>query len=195
MNKKKYMETRAKLMDEAQAFIDSGDTEKAQEKMNEVKDLDEKWDATVQAQADFTALNKEPDFKPPIGIEDKLDTAPDQSKKDQTPEELWDSQEYVTAWAKMMQDKKLTDREKEVSKLVNEAFTHTTDNTSVVIPKTVSNKIWELAGEMYPYFEDCQKTYVNGILTVVMEIQVQRLNGTMRVPRQKMVKKHLKRSH
>lgn len=169
MNKKKYMETRAKLMDEAQAFINSGDADKAQEKMNEVKALDEKWDAAVQAQADFTALNKEPDFKPPIGMEDKLDTAPDQSKKDQTPEELWDSQEYVTAWAKMMQDKKLTDREKEVSKLVNEAFTHNTDNTSVVIPKTVSNKIWELAGEMYPYFEDCQKTYVNGILTVVME--------------------------
>lgn len=52
---------------------------------------------------------------------------------------------------------------------MNEAYTHTTKNTGTVIPKTVVTKIWELAGEMYPYFADVQKTYVNGLLAVPME--------------------------
>ncbi len=52
---------------------------------------------------------------------------------------------------------------------MNEAYTHTTKNTGRVIPKTVVTKIWELAGEMYPYFADVQKTYVNGLLAIPME--------------------------
>lgn len=60
MTKKEYLDNRKKLMDEAQAFINAGDTEKAQEKMNEVEKLDDKWEEQAQAQANFDALNKEP---------------------------------------------------------------------------------------------------------------------------------------
>ena len=60
MNKKQYEAMRKQLLDAAQNFIDSGKSEDATKKMEEVKALDEKWDAIAQAQADFDALNNEP---------------------------------------------------------------------------------------------------------------------------------------
>lgn len=60
MNKKQYEAMRKQLLDAAQGFIDSGKSEDATKKMEEVKALDEKWDAIAQAQADFDALNNEP---------------------------------------------------------------------------------------------------------------------------------------
>lgn len=60
MNKKQYQEKRKALMDEAQKLLNEGNAEGAETKMNEVKELDEKWDAIAQAQANFMALNQEP---------------------------------------------------------------------------------------------------------------------------------------
>ena len=51
--------------------------------------------------------------------------------------------------------------------MVNEAFTHTTGNTGTVIPKVVTAGIWQEIGEIYPYWNDISKTYVNGILTMI----------------------------
>lgn len=79
-----------------------------------------------------------------------------------------------------MMGMKLNKKEEEAYNLVNQAFTHTTENTSVVIPKTVSRGIWEMAGEMYPYFGDVTKTYVNGVLTMIQEDTSSEANGTMR---------------
>ncbi len=62
MNKKKYLAMRERLMNEAQQLIDEGKAEEAQEKMQEVTALDEKWDAIAQAQANINALNAEPVF-------------------------------------------------------------------------------------------------------------------------------------
>ena len=67
MNKKQYEAMRKGLMDEAQALIDQGEVEKAQAKMKEIEDLDNKWDAIAQAQANFDALNKEPAQANPFG--------------------------------------------------------------------------------------------------------------------------------
>ncbi len=69
MNKKEYEEKRKALMGEAQALINSGDAAGAEEKMNEVKSLDEKWDAIAQAQANFNAMNREPQTMNPFGSE------------------------------------------------------------------------------------------------------------------------------
>ncbi|MCX4376707.1 MAG: phage major capsid protein [Lachnospiraceae bacterium] len=168
MNKKQYEAMRRKLMAEAQAFIDAGDAEQAQAKIDEVTALDQKWDAIAQAAANFNALNTEPQTKNPIiNMEGELDTGEKPKNKDIL--EMWESKEYLNAWGKQLQGKPLDNAESETYRLVNEAYTHTTKNTGIVIPKSVAGKIWELAGEMYPYFEDVQKTYVNGILSVPME--------------------------
>ena len=166
MNRKKYEAMRKKLMDEAQALINEGNAEGAQAKMDEVAALDARWDAIAQAEANFNALNREPELAATvIPVNDKTGGEPE--KKGVL--DVWASESYLKAWANTLQGKPLNDGEAEAYRLVNEAYTHTTKNTGTVIPKSVASKIWELAGEMYPYFQDVQKTYVNGILSIVQE--------------------------
>lgn len=165
MNKQQYLTMRNQLMNEAQALIDAGKAAEAEEKMKEVAALDERWDAIAQAQANFRALNAEPVAVAPTIPEDTTgkDNAVDGAMK------ALESEEYKTAWAKMLMGKQLTQDESETYMMVNEAFTHTTENTSIVIPKTVTKGIWEMAAEMYPYFADVTKTYVNGTLSMIQE--------------------------
>ncbi len=165
MNKQQYLAMRNQLMNEAQALIDAGKAAEAEEKMKEVAALDERWDAIAQAQANFRALNAEPVAAAPTIPEDTTgkDNAVDDAMK------ALESEEYKTAWVKMLMGKQLTQDESETYMMVNEAFTHTTENTSIVIPKTVTKGIWEMAAEMYPYFADVTKTYVNGTLSMIQE--------------------------
>lgn len=164
MNKKKYLAMREQLMNEAQQLINEGKPEEAQEKMQEVMALDEKWDAMAQAQANMNALNAEPKFLNGLQPDDSTDgPGPD------TSEQAWASKEYELAWAKEMLGKQMTNGEREVFEMVNESHTHNTENAQIVIPKNVSKHIWELAGEMYPYFAAVSKTYVNGTMSVIQE--------------------------
>lgn len=166
MKKKDYEAKRAALMNEAQELINAGKAAEAEAKMEEVKALDEQWDAIAQAQANFRALNTDPKPAHPGKMDDSFDGKGGEG----TPAaDAWASDAYKNAWAKVMLGKTLTNEEAKTYALVNEAYTHTTENTAVVIPKTVSKGIWELSGEMYPYFGDVAKTYVNGVLTIIQE--------------------------
>lgn len=166
MKKKDYEARRAALMNEAQELINAGKAAEAEAKMEEVKALDEQWDAIAQAQANLKALNMDPKPAYPGKMDDSFDENGGEST---TAADAWASDAYKNAWAKVMLGKTLTNEEAKTYALVNEAYTHTTENTAVVIPKTVSKGIWELAGEMYPYFGDVAKTYVNGVLTMIQE--------------------------
>lgn len=175
MNKKQYEEKRKSLMNEAQKLLDAGDAQKAQEKMNEVKNLDQQWDVIAQAMADFNTLNREPaalfnleNFK--FGnLEESFGEGNGDDPEESEAVRAWKSEEYKRAWAKHLQGLQMTDSESRAYGLVNEAYTHTTKNTSIVIPKTVADGIWELVGESYPYFADVTKTYVSGVLSMVQE--------------------------
>lgn len=169
MKKEEYLAKRAQLMNEAQALIDAGKAAEAVEKMKEVDALDEQWDALTQAQANFNALNNEPKAMPPEKVDANMKDGMDDVKPENKVEKAWESEEYKTAWVKSLMGKPLTSKEQSVYDMVNEAFTHTTENTGVVIPKTVAKGIWEKAGEMYPYFADVTKTYVNGVLSLIQE--------------------------
>lgn len=165
MNKKQYLAKRKQLMDEAQRLINEGKTADAEKKMNEVSKLDDEWDAIAQAEANFNALNKEPEAMAGNQMNDSFGD----KNGDNKVYYAWSSEEYANAWAKKLMGKQLTQNEENTYFMVNEAFTHTTENTSIVIPKTVSKGIWEMAAEMYPYFSDVTKTYVNGVLSIVQE--------------------------
>lgn len=173
MNKKQYEAMRKRLMDEAQALIDQGEVEKAQAKMEEVEDLDNKWDAIAQAQANFNALNKEPEAANLFGSDGEAANfgayAGASAGADGEIIKAWESDNYKYAWAKNLMNLPMNDAEKEAFRLVNEAYTHTTGNTGVVIPKTVTAGIWEKAGKLYPYFENISKTYINGVLAMIQE--------------------------
>lgn len=166
MNKQQYLAMRRKLMDEAQALIDAGKAAEAEEKMKEVTALDEQWDAIAQAEANFAALNNEPVAMLPDQMEDATKGKPD-AENDLA--KALDSDEYKIVWAKTLMGKQLTNDEKKTFTMVNEAYTHTTENTTIVVPKTVTKGIWEMAAEMFPYFADVTKTYVNGVLTMIQE--------------------------
>lgn len=169
MNKKQYEAMRRKLMAEAQGLLDAGKVDEANAKMEEVKALDQKWDAIAQAAADFAALNGLQEAQNPVGaMEDSL--GKEEKPGGNSPKAAaWKSEEYKTAWAKYLMGISMSDSEREKFLLVNEAYTHTTKNTSIVIPETVSKGIWEMAGEYYPYFADVTKTYVSGMLTMIQE--------------------------
>lgn len=166
MNRTQYEAKRNQLMNEAQNLINEGKAEEAEAKMNEVKELDEKWDKIAQAQANFNALNNDPKPMNPFSMEDSLSG---QGSEENPVATAWASKEYENAWAKAMMKKPLEASEQKTFALVNEAYTHTTGNTAVVIPKSVVKGIWEEAGNLYPYFNDVSKTYVNGVLAMIQE--------------------------
>ena len=171
MNRKQYEARRRQLMGETQQLIDAGKVEEANAKMEEVKALDAQWDAIAQAAADLEALNGTqtpgPGQEMPF-MEDHFGAGAGEEDEDPRAKAC-KSEEYKLAWAKTLMDRPLSTREAESFRLVNEDVTHTTKNTPLVIPTTVTKGIWELAGEMYPYFEDISKSYVNGLLTMVQE--------------------------
>lgn len=169
MNRKQYEAMRRKLMDEAQQLLDAGKAAEANAKMEEIRALDEQWDVIAQAAANLAALNGSQTGRNPLGESEDSFGMEDGTGEDSPKVVAWKSEEYKAAWAKHLMGRNLTDGERESFLMVNEAFTHTTSNTAIVIPETVSKGIWELAGEYYPYFEDVAKTYVNGLLTMIQE--------------------------
>lgn len=167
MNKKEYLAMRTQLLNEAQKLIDEGKTEEAQEKMNEVTTLDSSFDAIAKAQANMNALsNNQPIM---LNLEDNFGDEKMNLTDQEKVLDAWASKDYLNAWYKTIVDKQLTKNEQNVYTLVNEAYTHTTQNTGVVIPKSVSRGIWEEAGNMYPYFDDVAKSYVSGNFSMVQE--------------------------
>lgn len=168
MNKKQYEAKRSKLMNEVESLINDGKIDEANSKMNEVNELDAQWDAIAQATANFNALNVEPQGMQPVDISAAF--GKDQNNSGESDiVKTWKSEKYKNAWAKTMMGKPLTLEENEAYKMVNEAYTHTTKNTGVVIPESVANGIWEIAGEYYPYFADITKTHVNGVFSMIQE--------------------------
>lgn len=170
MKKKEYLEKRKSLMNKAQTHINEGQLEEAQNVMNEVSQLDADWDAFAQAQASFQALKNEPKEVNPLNYGGIFGgSEPEKDESETKVVKAWKSKEYENAWAKTLMNLSLTEKETDAFKIVNEAYTHTKENTSLVIPNNVSKGIWEMVGEMYPYFEDVTKTYVNGILSMIQE--------------------------
>ncbi|MGO5442884.1 phage major capsid protein [Faecalimonas sp. LCP19S3_D12] len=134
MNKKQYEAMRKALMDEAQNLLNNGDAEGAEKKMDEVKDLDNKWDAIAQAQADFNALNNEPLAMNPFG---QMGSMMNFTGEIEEQENIYDSTEYRNAFMNyVLSGKEIPEKFK------NEAGpTKTTDIGSVISPVVVQRII------------------------------------------------------
>lgn len=182
MTREEYLAKRQTMLNEAKQLINSGKVDEGNEKMEEIKALDESFEAEAKAKAALEAMEKEPQGMnlqnmTDSGAESRLASngavgAPAgipmngaQGAKDETD---YASESYKNAWAKTMMGKSLSAQERNAYQMVNEAFTHTTGNTGTVIPKTVTAGIWQEIGEIYPYWNDISKTYVNGILTTIV---------------------------
>jgi len=175
MKFEQYEEQRKALVEEAQGFIDSGELETSETKLQEVKDLDNKWEGVKLANANLNAIkgkdiaegfeNKSVKVEGEMVVE-KLNAIEVVSEKDV----------YQNAWAKKMMGQKIDGEELEVfntiNKSFNNAFTHDTGNTAVLIPETVVAGIWSRAEEMYPLFADAKKYNVRGTLKIAKHLSI-----------------------
>lgn len=181
MTYKEYLDKRKKLLAELNGLIDEGKTgEEFQNKKAEVEALDNEWDDITQAQADARALS---DNQRQYNIQTLTDFSaemsagageviarmnfgmPEASGSEET--ELYASEAYKNAWARQIMGLPLTAEERGIVDKVNE-YTHTTANTGIVIPKTVASGIWDMIEELYPYWNDVQKTYVKGAYSALI---------------------------
>lgn len=139
MTRKQYMEMRNGLLNEAQEAINEGNAEKAKEKNDEVRALDEKWDAIAQAQADLKALNEDPKPMNPfgtnsqrIGFSDRMGAGEEDS--------IYDSVEYRKAFMNYV-----IKGDPIPEKFRNEdAVTKTSDIGSVIAPTVIRRIIEKL---------------------------------------------------
>ncbi|MGM9923342.1 MAG: phage major capsid protein [Bacillus sp. (in: firmicutes)] len=86
----------------------------------------------------------------------------------------WDqaieTEEYRSLWAKEMMGQSLSSEERDLFNKINDEyreFTHTTENSQVLIPKTVAAGIWRRAEEQYPLWADVRKLRVTGTLSML----------------------------
>ena len=170
MTKEQYLAQRKEMMNEAESLINEGKIEESEAKMNEIKELDNKWEETKKIQANLAALKGNDE---PVKLENKSEDVRGVEVLGTTEQPKITNEEdiYVNAWAKDMMGQKLNDTELEVFEKVNSRFdnefTHDTNNTQVLIPETVAAGIWKRAEEQYPLWADVRKLRVKGNLTMI----------------------------
>lgn len=170
MNKDKYTQLRNEMMAAAQGFMAEGKIEEANAKMDEIKDLDNKWEETKLAQANMAALENKTVVADLENKGVKIGGAQSIDATNQN-EKLAEEKIYENAWSKQMMGQKIDGNELEVFNKVNKefdnAFTHDTGNSGILIPETVVAGIWSRAEEMYPFFADAKKFNVRGTLKML----------------------------
>lgn len=170
MTLEQYLAQRKEMMNAAETLIGEGKIDESEAKMNEVKELDNKWEEVKKATANFEALRGN---ETPVNLENQSEEVQGANVLGTTEHPAVTNEQdiYVNAWAKDMMGQKLNDNELEVFEKVNarfdNEFTHDTNNTQVLIPETVAAGIWKRAEEQYPLWADVRKLRVKGHLSMI----------------------------
>lgn len=169
MNQEQYNKLRNEMMSAVEGLMAESKLDESNAKMKEIEDLDNKWEGIKLANANLAALkdkNKVTDFANK-GVSVEGGQQVDSTKQHET---LSEAKVYENAWSKQMMGQKIEGNELEVYNKVNKqfdnAYTHDTGNTAVLIPETVVAGIWSRAEEMYPLFADAKKFNVRGTLKI-----------------------------
>lgn len=171
-NKQEYLEQRKNLMDKAQAFIDGGNPEEADKVIEEVKKLDEAFEAWKTAQANLNAL------KDNRVVEQNVIT--NMVSQDKTITDLGEaifvdittsSPEYKNAWIKAVKGGKLDKNEEKIINMVNVKHknSETAAEHKLIIPTSVKDGIWEAAAEQHPVLNDIEPTGIQGDVTIIKD--------------------------
>lgn len=84
-------------------------------------------------------------------------------------DEAIETEEYRSAWIKDMAGSSISAEERGMLERINDEyreFTHSTENSQILIPKTVAAGIWKRAEEQHALWADVQKFYVTGDLSM-----------------------------
>lgn len=174
MTLKEYNEKRTGLMAKAKAHIDAGEIEQSNTIMQEVTDLDNKFQEESKAQANFNALNTVSNTG--VGLTAGLVGAASAvmegtSGAVNNANGADTAKAYEMAFGKYLLGNSLTDNDLAVINEFNPKFSNAakaSENT-VLIPETVQKGIWAEIGEQHPIFGDMHPTFVNADLTIIKE--------------------------
>lgn len=166
MNKEKYLEMRAAMLYEAQDLINEGKIEEAAAKRKEIEKLDAEFEEASKEQANLDALNKVDDK-----VTDMKNLSVDEGglkPVDNTAEKL-NQANYETVFAKVALQRDLTSDEINLYNQMNpeNAYTHNTTNTEIVIPETVVGGIIDKMKELHPILADVTATNIKGTVKYV----------------------------
>ena len=174
MKKEEYLAQRQALLDEAEAMIGEGKTEDANAKMKDIEELDNKWEETKLANANMEALKGKTTITDLATKSENVEGKVIESMGNEVV--IDEKKQYENAWAKVMQGKKLDSGEQaifdKVNTSFNNAYTHDTSNTAILIPETVVAGIWKRAEEGYPLLADVKKFNVKGTLTMKKHVAI-----------------------
>lgn len=165
MNKEKYLEMRAAMLDEAQNLINEGKIEEAATKRKEIEKLDTDFEEASKEQANLDALNKEKekvtDMKN-LSVEEGGLKAVDKTEKNNVVN-------YEDVFAKVALQRDLNDDEVNLFNQMNpeNVYTHNTTNTEIVIPETVIGGIIDTMKELHPILADVVPTRIKGTVKYV----------------------------
>ena len=165
MNKKKYLEIRAAMLNEAQDLINQGKIEEAAAKRKEIEKLDADVEEAAKEQANLDALNKEEetvsDMKNLSVEEGGLKAVEKIEKKNPV--------NYEDVFAKVALKRDLNDDEINLFNQMNpeNVYTHNTTNTEIVIPETVIGGIIDEMKELHPILADVNATRIKGTVEYV----------------------------
>lgn len=165
MNKEKYLEMRAALLDEAQNLINEGKIEEAATKRAEIEKLDADFEKTSKEQANLDALNKENDKVTDmknLSVNEGGLKAVEKLEKN-------NAVNYEDVFAKVALQRDLNEDEVNLFNQMNpeNVYTHNTTNTEIVIPETVIGGIIDTMQELHPILADVVPTRIKGTVKYV----------------------------
>ena len=174
MTRVEYFKQRNELIEKAQSFLNEGKIEEFNAIKKEIEDLDNKYEEAATAQANLNALIDNVSIPAPIVNIQEPQNKVNFNKVVSTGEDNQEDEKeiYLSAWAKHMQNKSMTEKENEIFNKINIDFrnaTETAKDNQVLIPESVRAGIWREAGELYPLFGDVAPTYIEGDLTIIKE--------------------------
>lgn len=165
MNKEKYLEMRAAMLDEAQNLINAGKIEEAATKRKEIEKLDADFEEASKEQANLDALNNEgeavTDMKN-LSVEDGGLKAVEKIERK-------NPVNYEDVFAKVALQRDLNEDEVNLFNQMNpeNVYTHNTTNTEIVIPETVIGGIIDTMKELHPILADVVPTRIKGTVKYV----------------------------
>ena len=165
MNKEKYLEMRAAMLDEAQNLINEGKIEEAAEKRKEIEKLDADFEEASKEQANLDALNKENDKV----IDMKNLSVSEGGLKAVEKLEKNNVVNYEEVFAKVALQRDLNEDEVNLFNQMNpeNVYTHNTTNTEILIPETVIGGIIDTMKELHPILADVVPTRIKGTVKYV----------------------------
>lgn len=167
MNKEQYLQKRNELINKARGLIEESKIDEANAIMDEVKELDEKFEKQNLATANLNALQNNGAASPSLTNLANIGNTPTDPINTSVTGEVVEGTLYRSAFLKNLMGKELTNDEKKEFERYNAAMT--VDDNQIVIPNTTASKIWEKMKERYPFYAKTLKTSIKGAFTLIQE--------------------------